>query len=165
MPSLRPSLLDRLLGAHTPHSGAQQLHTPARIRQGVARDLEVLLNTRRGLHAQVLAPYPLSAASVLGFGLDDFVSLTLLSPHDRQNICRAIEQGVSAHEPRLTEVRVHLEVDRSTPHALRFVINAVLRVHDILDAVNFDAELSTMTQQYAVHSQSRVREAVSANGR
>ncbi len=163
MPLLRPSLLDRLLDTHSTVAEAQQhLHSAERLRQGVARDLEVLLNSRRGLLAEVLAPYPLAAASVLGFGLDDFVSLTLLSPHDRLNICRAIERGVRDHEPRLRQVQVHLEVDRSTPHLLRFVIQGVLHLRTLREPVNFDAVLTTTTQQYAVRNSRQPRYASAA---
>lgn len=162
MAALRPSLLDRLLDTEPVQAGLQQLQSLARIKQGVARDLEILLNTRRGLAAEQLSPYPLASASVLGFGLEDFVSLTLLSPTDRSNICRAIERCIRDHEPRLRALRVQLEVDHSNRHALRFSIHAVLQLHALSEPVNFNAVLSTMTQQYAVRSEGRGHEQIAS---
>jgi type VI secretion system protein ImpF len=127
------------------------------IKESVARDLEALLNTRRGLSEQVLDEFEQTRHSILSYGMDDFVSLTLLNPNDRNFICQSIERAISHHEPRLRQVRVFLEVDGSSTQRLKFAIHALLVLNPSEEPVSFDAMLQTMTQQYSVHREARHR--------
>jgi len=116
----------------------------------VARDLEALLNTRVVLEESFEKAFPLAMRSVAGFGLADFAGLSLANIHDRQRICTSIAGAIAAHEPRLRDVRVDLELHRKTVNALYFSINAVLFVRPAQEPVAFDALLQPTSLQYSV---------------
>jgi len=152
MQRFTPSLLDRLFDT-APLARSEPLRpalTLQQLKDTVARDVEALLNARRGSHRDALAAYPLAGASVVAFGLDDFASMSMSSTLDRDAICRAIGQAIAAHEPRLRDVKVDLQARGATPEKLRFAIRATLFVHPLHEPVNFDAVLQTTTQSYAV---------------
>ena len=67
----------------------------------------------------------------------------------------AIESAIAAHEPRLRDVRVDLELQRKTVNALYFSINAVLVVRPAQEPVSFDALLTPTSLQYSVSRQRR----------
>lgn len=149
-----PPLLDRLIDG-APLSRAEPLRptlSMEQLKDAVARDVESLLNARRGSTRAHLDGFPNARASVAAFGLDDFVSLSMASTVDRAAICRAIERAIGDHEPRLRHVRVELERRDAMTQKLRFSIRAVLVAHPMHEPVNFDAVLQTTTQNYAVQS-------------
>lgn len=139
------SLLDRLMDDHPQSSVEVQSeirYDIARYKRAVARDLEALLNTR-STHAgeAALEPYPRSRDSLLFFGITDLSSLNLLNPHDRLFLQDSIRKAIERHEPRLTKVRVNLEVGRELNQMLRFRVDALLEVHPSRPPVTFDAML------------------------
>jgi type VI secretion system protein ImpF len=147
-----PSLLDRLFDDAV-GSGADHLQRGMSLEQmktSVARDIEVLLNTRTGLPMQSLDPYPCTRNSILSFGLQDFVGLSLTNPNDRDAICNGIRDAIERHEPRLREVRVTLSPHAGLQQFLNFTVTAVLVLDPAVEAVSFDALLQPVTQQYAV---------------
>jgi type VI secretion system protein ImpF len=147
-----PPLLDRLIDA-APQSRAEPLRPSLSLEQlkdAVARDVESLLNARRGSTRDALDRYPNARASVAAFGLDDFASMSMASTVDRAAICRAIERSITDHEPRLRGIRVDLDNRDAVTQKLRFAIHAMLVVHPLHEQVNFDAVLQTTTQNYAV---------------
>ncbi|WP_140635491.1 type VI secretion system baseplate subunit TssE [Methylibium rhizosphaerae] len=149
-----PSLLDRLID-HPPRAGGSAVKPTLSIdelKASVARDVESLLNSRRGTLARDLKGFPLSQRSLLAFGLDDFVSMSMVSSVDRDAICRSLEGAIARHEPRLAQVRVSIENDPGATDRLRFAIHALLQAHPLQEPVSFDAVLHTMTQQYDVRS-------------
>lgn len=126
------------------------------LKESVARDLESLLNSRRGPCAQ-LDDYPLASRSVLGFGILDFVGMSLSNPADCHRICRTLEETIHCHEPRLKNVRVQLEADQGTTNSLLFSITALLVVYPAQEPINFDAMLQPTLQQYSVNQARRVK--------
>lgn len=147
----RPSLFDRLFDeAGTSDAGTQRLHSVTELKASVARDLESLLNSRRGMKESSLARYPLVRRSVAAFGMDDFVSLSLLSPDDRLFICRSIERAIADHESRLRKVRVGITSNGSSLQKLHFSIEGWLVLLPDQEPVHFDATLQTLTQHYSV---------------
>lgn len=120
-----PSLFDKLFG-DLPNSAARRRLSLQQLIDGVARDLEALLNTRVIVDDTMLTDFPTVGRSVIGFGLADFAALNLASVHDRRRICTAIEAAINAYEPRLKEVRVELEQGLKTVNALLFSIHAML---------------------------------------
>jgi type VI secretion system protein ImpF len=147
-----PPLLDRLIDTAS-RARAEPLRpafTLAQLKDTVARDVESLLNARRGATREALDGYPLAHASVVAFGLDDFVSMSMSSEVDRAAICRSIERAITDHEPRLRGVRVELDKRDAATLKLRFSIHAMLVAHPLHEPVNFDAVLQTTTQNYAV---------------
>lgn len=150
-----PSLFDKLFD-DLPVGAVRRRLSLDQLKDSVARDLEALLNTRAILDEQWCNEFPLAADSVAGFGMSDFAGLSLANVHDRRCICTAIEGAIAAHEPRLRDVRVALELHRKTVNALYFSINAVLYVRPAQEPVAFDALLQPTSLQYSV-SRHRLR--------
>lgn len=120
------------------------------IRDSVSKDLENLLNTRSEGARLIPESFKECRASSLTYGILDFSSYSLLSPHDRDRIRRSLEQAISLHEGRLTRVRVALEPQRELDRALRFRIDALLELGEDEEKVQFDAVLQLNTQTYLV---------------
>ena len=139
-----PSVLDRLLDdepgvSHEPLSarffGLRQLT------QAVARDLEALLNTRQEALEELPAEFAEVGHSLRTYGVPDFTALSLTNPQDRQHIRRTIEQAIAVFEPRLDRVRVTVETPQQYDQALRFRVEALLRMEPAPIPVAFDAAL------------------------
>lgn len=146
MNGYRPGLLDRLLGQHP---GGRFL-TKEQLKESVARDLEVLLNTRTALPQQVLQAYPECARSILNFGLADFAGLSHNSGEDRQRICASVRQAVERHEPRLSNVRVSLSERSGAVNRIDIIIAGKLRMQGQNEAVSFSAALQPSSLHYSI---------------
>lgn len=148
-----PSLLDKLLGAPdaaTP-AGAQGVEL-ARIKAAVARDIEILLNTRPGHLPGQLDGHALAAGSLLGYGLVDICPLSLASDPDRHAIVQAIGRALRDHEPRLQGVQVTVREGAPVGAGLCFAIHARLQLQRSSEPVAFDAVLQPGSHRYAVSS-------------
>lgn len=148
-----PFLLDRLTlaaEASVHGDGARSRLSLEQVKDSVARDLESLLNTRSMYQPRQMREWPQSARSVLTFGLMDFVGLSLDNPEHRDAICQSIADAIHAHEPRLRQVQVKLDVAKQLGLGLRFMIQAKMVVNPLVEAVSFDAVLQPTTQRYAV---------------
>ena len=66
-----------------------------------------------------------------------------------QRIRRALEQAIALFEPRLDRVRVTMETPQQHEQALRFRVEALLRIEPAPIPVAFDAAL-LKTQEYMV---------------
>jgi type VI secretion system protein ImpF len=147
-----PPLFDRLIDV-TPLDRTEPLR-PAlsmnQLKNSVARDIESLLNSRRGITIVPVINFPNVRASIAAFGLDDFVSMSMSSEKDRDDICKSIERALVDYEPRLRNARVVLERRDESTQKLRFSIHATLHAHPLQEPVNFDAVLQTTTQNYSV---------------
>lgn len=144
-----PSIFDKLF-EDLPVAPARWRYSLEQLKDSVARDLEALLNTRVIFDDELRRAFPLAARSVAAFGLADFAGRSLASIHDRRSICAAIAGAIAAHEPRLRDVSVELELQRKTVNALYFSINAVLFVRPAQEPVAFDALLQPTNLQYSV---------------
>lgn len=154
MQRFAPYLLDRLIDA-APEDATRPTLTLEQLKDTVARDVEALLNSRRGIAADDVRGYAYAPRSVLAFGLDDFAACSMASTTDQAFICHAIERAIGDHEPRLRNVRVQLNPREASKQSLKFTIRAMLQVHPMQAPVNFDAMLQTSTQQYAVSAARR----------
>lgn len=123
------------------------------LKQSVARDLEALLNTRKGDVDTLLAKFPLARRSVIGFGVSDLTSISLLNPDDRARLREELRSAIAHYEPRLSRVRVELEAPRETERMLRFRVDAVLSYHPSRPPVTFDATLQLSSKVYRVRDQ------------
>ena len=143
--------LDRVLDddPSTPHEHAAPQVSLDQLKDAVARDLEALLNARCGLRPDALSAHPQAQRSILGFGMLDFSSMSLANTDERDAICRAIENAIGTHEPRLKQVRVAFSQDGSA-NRLMFTIQALLMANPAREPVNFNATLQPSTQLYAV---------------
>lgn len=153
-----PSLFDKLFD-DLPAAPVRRKLSLEQLKDSVARDLESLLNTRNVFGDLESEDFPLAKASVAAYGLSDFASFSLANIADRQRICASLERAIAAHEPRLQEVRVELELQRRAVNALFFSINAVLVVNPAEEPVAFDAMLQPTSLQYSV-SRPRARSGV-----
>jgi len=120
------------------------------LKKAVTRDLEDLLNTRQEMLEELPSEFAEVSRSLVSYGLPDFTSFSLLSKHDRNRIRRAVEQAIANFEPRLARVNVTLEPPRDNDRALRFHIEALLRLEPAPELVTFDAVLQLTTQRYVV---------------
>ena len=143
------SLMDRLVDAPLPEDGGRRVSLQD-MRTSVSRDLEHLLNTRSEGARLIPDAFKECRASSLPYGILDFSSYSLLSPHDRDRIRRSLEQAIGLHESRLTRVRVTLEPQRELDRALRFRVDALLELGEDGEKVQFDAVLQLNTQTYMV---------------
>lgn len=146
----RSTLFDRLL----PENDVLKGQSLQELRQSVAHDLEDLLNSRMAKLDHLIGDYPLAKQSIIQFGIIDFVGLSTANPLDRDKICQSIEQSISAHEPRLRQVKVEMLLDGHNMGALCLTIQAYLNIHPLYEPVVFDALLKPTTQQYVVSAQS-----------
>lgn len=149
---LLPSILDRLLdddprASHEPP--ATRFYSLGELKQAVVRDLEALLNTRQEALQELPPEFVEVRQSLLVYGLPDFTTLSLANFQDRSRIRRALEHVIATFEPRLERVRVSIEDPRHLDQALRFRVEAMLRMEPSPVAVTFDAAL-LKTQEYTV---------------
>lgn len=143
------SLIDLLTVQPLPEDSGRALSLHE-IRDLVSRDLEALLNTRSEGARTVPDAFAECRRSSLTYGIPDFSSYSLLSPHDRDRIRRSLEQAIGLHERRLTRVRVTLEPPRPLERALRFRVDALMDLGPEREKVQFDAVLQLNTQVYQV---------------
>lgn len=146
-----PSLLDRLLddAPTAPADSATPQVSLEQLKDAVVRDLEALLNARCGLRRDTLSAHPQAQRSILSFGMLDFSSMSLANTDERDAICRAIENAIGAHEPRLKQPRVAFSQNGSA-NRLMFTIHALLVANPAREPVNFNATLQPSTQLYSV---------------
>lgn len=148
-----PSLLDRLLDDQPASSQESVLNRSQNVRalkRSVGRDLEALLNTRREALEDLSDDFAELSRSILNYGLPDFTAFNLLSQIDRARARRYLEAAITTFESRLARVNVSLEPPRELDRALRFRVNALLRVDPAPEPVTFDAVLRLNTQEYLV---------------
>ena len=136
------SVLDRLLDDRP-----EQTHEPRPTRsvslrllkQTVKRDLEWLLNTRS--EPAVPEDLPEVSRSLASFGLPDLTSWNVKSPDEQQGLRHALEEAIRRFEPRLEGVEVTLENTSEIDRAVRFRIDARLRIDPTPEPVTFDSML------------------------
>lgn len=152
---VQSSLLDRLLDddPRSPIEAQAETHYDVnRYKQAVARDLESLLNTRcLVVDGELLEGYAQARNSLLSFGITDLSSLSLHDPDDRLFLRDSIRKTIERHEPRLTKVRVRLDLAKDAVRVLRFRVDALLRVHPSKPPVTFDALLHLSSNTYQVN--------------
>ncbi len=144
----RSTLFERLLPVDDQYT-AQGLSIQE-LRKSIAHDLEDLLNNRMTRLNQTEEHYPGIKNSILQFGIIDFVGLSTANPMDRDKICRSIEQSISAHEPRLNQVKVEMLINENNMSSLYLSISAYLNISPLYEVVMFDALLKPTTQQYVI---------------
>lgn len=147
----RSTLFERLLPVDDQYTG--QGLSIQELRQSIAHDLEDLLNNRMTRLNQTEEHYPGIKNSILQFGIIDFVGLSTANPTDRDKICRSIEQSISAHEPRLKQVKVEMLINENNMSSLYLSISAYLNISPLYEVVMFDALLKPTTQQYVILAQ------------
>ncbi|MFW5905060.1 MAG: type VI secretion system baseplate subunit TssE [bacterium] len=151
---VRPSVLDRLIdeepraAADPPRDWEQSV---VEYRQGVLRDLEWLLNTRRNIQ-EVPEDLPELRASVFTYGPPDISSLSGDTDTTRLRLKRQIEELIRLFEPRLTGVRVSLGDEGKESRKIRFQVEGLLRMDPDPERVKFDTVLEIASGTFVVNT-------------
>jgi type VI secretion system protein ImpF len=146
------SVLDRLIdtepgiAADPPVSPLKSLRE---LKQSVRRDLEWLLNSRQTI-ADLPGDYAETVNSLAAYGLPDFTAASVKSAATQDFIRRTIEDAIRLFEPRLMDVSVALDAAAGSERALRFRIDAQLRVDPEPEPVTFDTTLQLFSGEYEV---------------
>jgi type VI secretion system protein ImpF len=149
--NIRASLLDRLIDQEPEVSFEPvqfRLLDMRQIKAFVIRDLETLLNTRRTIY-QPPAEFIELNKSVFIYGLKDFTSQSTRSTVLRKALRQDIERTVARFEPRLKNVKIHLDSD-SSGNSLRFRINALLVIEPETEPVQFDTVFDINRSEYVI---------------
>ncbi|MGU3494340.1 type VI secretion system baseplate subunit TssE [Xanthobacteraceae bacterium A53D] len=148
------SLLDRLLDldpdleSDAPRPIGAQMRE---VKEGLRRDLEILLNTRRCPHSPPAEAE--LAQSLVSYGVDGFHSTSLVTDQQRREFAAGLERRIRACEPRLDDVRVTvLPMPNAHERALKLRIEASHLLRAGLPAVTFETVVDPSTQLMEVAS-------------
>jgi type VI secretion system protein ImpF len=146
------SLIDRLLDDAPDDAQEPALDESAafeRLKQGLRRDLEGLLNSKRPF-SPWLSRTPEVADTIVGLGLPDLSTEDFGTPAVRDRIRRMIAQCIRTYETRLS--RIEVEASQSTPSStgVRFHITAVLSLAGLEEVVTYDARVRPSDRAIAV---------------
>ncbi|MCL2714033.1 MAG: type VI secretion system baseplate subunit TssE [Alphaproteobacteria bacterium] len=153
---LAHSLLDRLidhdpdLKVDPPRPIGEQVQA---LREGLRRDLEALLNTRRCPTTPSADPRSDLSSSLLTYGVDGFFAANLVTQQQRDELARALESSIQQCEPRLENVRVSALPPRSPgERSLRLRIEAVHRLQPDLPGIAFETAVDPTTQRLSIEA-------------
>ena len=139
------SLLDRLTSSvDLPSSRPASIQM---FKNGIKRDVEWLLNTRRTPGPQI-EKYKLASESVFNYGLPDVAELG--SANDPAKVLQAIAQTLRVHEPRILEPRVSVVRSDFLKRSIQFHVEGRVRVENSEEDISFDTVLKTITGEYEV---------------
>ena len=120
---LVPTILDRLAPLDESR-GELGSRREAPVEDSIARDLEMLLNTRR---EEFLVPpeFEQTATSIVNFGIPDPAKCgSLRFGPEQAKLCRWIEEAIRNFEPRLRNVAVRVVDRENVAPLLRFRVEA-----------------------------------------
>jgi len=153
---LAHSLLDRLidpdpdLKADQPRTIGEQVQA---LREGLRRDLEALLNTRRCPTTPSADPRSDLSNSLLTYGVDGFFAANLVTQALRDELARSLEHSIQQCEPRLENVTVQALPPRTpSERSLRLRIEAVHRLQPDLPAIAFETAVDPTTQRLTIEA-------------
>jgi len=149
---ITPSVLDRLIDDRpevTRDPPASRQTSLRLLKEAVRRDLEWLLNTRVSLD-HVPEELPEAKRSLATFGLPDFTDRNIKISEEQDDMRHVIATAVQVFEPRLEGVEVLLEGLAETDRAVRFRIEARLRVEPAPEPVVFDTMLQIGSGEFRV---------------
>ena len=120
-----PTILDRLIprDQNEGEIGSRRSDVEG-FTASLARDMHVLLNTRREEFVVPLE-FEQTANSIVNFGIPDFAKCAnLRSTADQARLCKWIEDAIKTFEPRLRNVVVSVVDSENINPALRFHVEA-----------------------------------------
>jgi type VI secretion system protein ImpF len=153
--TVRQSLLDRLIDDQPqvgtdPVMGFQESRD--RVLASLRRDLEALLNTRRGPDTSP-EEFEELQRSVLHYGLPDIGEVSQDSADAHARLLRQVKDAITTFEPRLTQIRVERipePAEGGGRREVRFVIHGLLRMDPNPEQVVFDTVLELASGEYEV---------------
>jgi len=140
------SLLDRL----TDYEDWPQTRNQSLImyRDGIKRDVEWLLNSRRP-HLGYVYSYKLAADSVFNYGLPDLSRFHGVAANP-ENLLVSILAVVRTFEPRIKDPRVAFSRSDLLARSLRFHVDGRLIFENAEEDISFDTVLEVVSGQYDV---------------
>ncbi|MEO1619138.1 MAG: type VI secretion system baseplate subunit TssE [Planctomycetota bacterium] len=155
---LIPSVLDRLIDldpqvkTEVPMNRTQVLQ---QMKESVGRDLQALLNTRCRATSWTNSLKELDR-SLFAYGIPDCVGLSTGSREQQEELRRLIARAIQNFEPRLSHVQVKVaDTDDPTDRALRFRIDAMLKVDPAPEPVIYDSRLDATSGDFKVQGVAR----------
>jgi type VI secretion system protein ImpF len=154
---LRLPLLDRLLDdepkikTEAPMTRSTSL---ARLKAGLRRDLENLLNTRRTPDFIPEGSVEI-LRSVYYYGLPDITSMPANFLYEQTKLLQSIEMAVKTFEGRLDGVKVSLAPVADHSRVLRFVIDGMLRIDPLPEHVVYDASIELTSLEVSISGEDR----------
>lgn len=151
--TVRSSFLDRLIDRN-PRGGADRTvsweESVRALKASVLRDLDWLLNTRRGVDSNTELT-PEVRRSVFNYGLPDIGSMGTASPDTHRLLVENVEETVELFEPRLSNVRTSLvESSGMNKQELHILIEATLEMDPSPEQVAFDTVIDVSTGRFTV---------------
>ncbi|MCO8121094.1 type VI secretion system baseplate subunit TssE [Stieleria sp. TO1_6] len=150
---LIPSVLDRLIDLE-PHrrteSPMNRTQVLQQMKESVGRDLQALLNTRCRATSW---PPDLTELdqSLFAYGIPDCVGINTGSRQQQETLRRLLTRAIETFEPRLTKIRVALaDTNDPTDRALRFRIDAMLKIDPAPEPVIYDSKLDATSGDFSV---------------
>ncbi len=143
---VKQSLLDRLTA--TQAWPATRGASVRMYREGLRRDVEWLLNTRRP-PTGLFEDYPSAAKSVVNYGLPDLTHMSSRR-ENAETLILAIVNTLRLFEPRIHNPEVTLAPSETNARALRFQVRGTLRLETGEEGVVFDTRLEIASGEYEV---------------
>ena len=147
---LVPTLLDRLVPPEESSGdiGSRRRNDAEEFAASIARDLHMLLNTRREEN-QVPPEFEETATSIVNFGIPDFTKCGgLQSTAEQFRLCKWMEEAIRNFEPRLHNVSVRLIDGENYNLLLRFRMEA--KAEFLSERVAFEMGLKRDTGEVAI---------------
>lgn len=144
-PPPRLALFDRLLQGDSIETDRNADSALRELREGVRRDLEILLNTRPAMAVPEKGLNELET-SVLSYGLPELRTQNLDTAVEHEAFRKRLEVIIKRFEPRFRDLTVELVGRDSTlDRILRFRMRAVLHTDSTSEAVIYDTVIDPAT--------------------
>jgi type VI secretion system protein ImpF len=118
-----------------------------KLRESVRADLVRLLNTRTNLRGNIRE---LAQGTVLDYGIPDLSPISAASEQQQVALAKRIEAVISTYEPRLRNVKVIIQIDKSDPRKLLGVVYANLVIGSVVEPVYFPLALDASVKNIQI---------------
>lgn len=120
------------------------------LKASVLRDLEWLLNTRRGVDVGDELTTEVRQ-SIYNYGLPDISSMSASAPETHRFIVHSVEETVGLFEPRLSHVRAKLVGSpEGAIREYRILIEATLEMDPSPERIAFDTVIDVSTGRFSI---------------
>ena len=156
--NLTPSVLDRLIDLEPDRTSeplSNRTQVLRQMKESVGRDLQNLLNTRCRATSWPKGLDELKK-SLVAYGIPDCIGIQTGSREQQAEIRKMIQTAIEIFESQLTNVRVTLvDADDPKDRALRFRIEAMLKVDPAPEPVAYNSRLDVAAGDFLVEGTAR----------